>query len=146
MNFCQFHHDHLLHLNLVEEEGLATKMRETLAWRRQFYAPGALSQTAVCDGRIVACFGLTVHGWPGRGLVWAKFDRDIGPRNFLSVARRIKDMADMVLRNGFFRLETIIDPDYPRGQRFIELMGFEYEGTVRKYDGVRTYLLYSRVA
>lgn len=144
MNYCSFHPDHLLELNLVDEENIAQKMKENPAWRRQFYSPG-FSQTAVCD-RIVACYGVTIHGWAGRGLVWAKFDRDIGPRNFLMVAKRIKDSADMLLSNGFFRLETIIDPDYPRGKRFIELMGFEYEGTVRKYDGERTYLLFSKVA
>lgn len=111
-------------------------------WCAGMIHPG-LSYGVLDDGEVVAGYGILPMG-AGRGWLWAMFDREIGPRRFLRAVRQGERLLDGFM-GSFYRVEATVKVGYTEGVRFADLMGFEREGTLRKYDGVHDYHMYARV-
>ena len=101
--------------------------------------------TARRGDTIVACWGL-VDIWPGRADCWALLAADIGPAGFGALHRQVAVGLDEAGRQGYRRLETTVDPDFPPARRWVRLLGFAFEGRLRRYtpDG-RDMLIYARI-
>lgn len=96
------------------------------------------SFTASVDGRVVACAGV-IPMWNGRGDAWALIARDIG-------AKGMHELHYAVLRyiraSSLRRVEACCDATFEQAHRWLMLLGFSYEGPLRKYfpdgrDGIR---------
>lgn len=84
--------------------------------------------TAWAGTRVIACAGY-LHFWPGRAQVWAMISGDIryyGP----IIHRHVKRY---ILAHPVDRLECIIDPNFDASVRWALRLGFQYEGTMRRY-------------
>jgi len=97
--------------------------------------------TAMDGDEVLACAGV-MNIWEGRVLAWALISDNAGKR-FVRIVKAIKRFIDA---HQAVRIEATVDVDFEEGHRLMKILGFEYEGTARKYlpDG-RTVCLYARI-
>lgn len=82
---------------------------------------GQRSFTGMVDGEVVACAGV-VQQWPGRHACWAL----LGPtaaKQILWITREVRKVLDAVPG----RIELTVRSDFPAGQGWARLLGFEVE-------------------
>jgi hypothetical protein len=105
---------------------------------------GEHSFTLKMDGKVVACFGV-LKLWEGRGDAWALIDGDIGARGMRRLHFEIRKRLEAA--HEFRRIETACDAGFAQAKRWLELLGFQYEGPLLKYtpDG-RDCLRFARIA
>jgi hypothetical protein len=105
---------------------------------------GKHSFTLKMDGKVVACFGV-LKLWEGRGDAWALISGDIGARGMRRLHFEIRKRLEA--SHEFRRIETACDAGFEQAKRWLELLGFQYEGPLLKYtpDG-RDCLRYARIA
>jgi len=103
---------------------------------------GGNAWSAVQQGRVLCCAGLQPI-WSGRAAAWALFSTWIAPSSFLRLHLYARGVLDNAQANGLRRIETQIDPAFPEAVRWAALLGFEFEGVMRRYlpDGRDMYLV-----
>lgn len=95
------------------------------------------SVTAMTD-RVIACAGIAVEGF-GSATLWAFISAEAGP-HMVRLDRCARRLLGMVNLRRVQATTTFV-----QGQRWLELLGFEYEGTMRKYGPAgEDHLLYAR--
>ncbi len=106
--------------------------------------PPESSFTLEQDGVILGVFGF-VKMYRGRAAVFAFVSKDAG-RWMTAVVRALKRTIEWgVPTFGFDRLEMSVLEGFPAGDRMARMLGFEYEGMMRKYFKGRNYKLFARV-
>lgn len=92
--------------------------------------------TAIWNESLVGCGGLEIF-WPGFAEAWMVLAKEVsGYRvetrlRFISV---IRDALDLWTKeHDLIRIQAPLRADFPLGLRFAKAIGFEYEGTLRKY-------------
>lgn len=75
------------------------------------------------DGRMVAAIGL-VHMWDGRAMAWALLGADIKDV-MLPLTRAVA--AWLRYKCTYRRVEAFIDPTFPQGIRWADILGFNRE-------------------
>lgn len=105
------------------------------------YLANGLSYAAVEGDTVLVCAGL-LPMWEGRAEAWALMGADL-KRNFVAIhnaAQRFLSVAD------FRRIEAVVDAEFCSARKWIERLGFEYEGPARAYtpDG-RDCIRYAKV-
>ena len=90
------------------------------------------SKSVMQDGIPVACGGLQPIR-PGRMVAWAMLSPSLKVRNFSVVDRYVRHVLRGALAAGCIRIETTIDPLYPRARalRWALSLGFRMEGVMR---------------
>lgn len=104
---------------------------------------GGYAFCAIENGKPIAAAGV-IMTQPHIGLSWSLLTDDLSPRNMVSVHRAVKKFIDV---SPISRIETHVRADAPSSaRRWVEMLGFEYEGRMRGYsqDGVDC-LLYARL-
>ena len=101
-----------------------------------------LAKTLMVDGVPVACIGLALQEW-NKAEAWALFSASF-KEHILTIYRMVVAGIDYALKNyGIVRIQTTIDPNWPGTVRWIESLGFEYEGTLKKFGPYHEdYLMY----
>ncbi len=90
------------------------------------------AMTAVLDGLIIGCGGLEIC-WPGMAEAWIVARADLD-RKALSAARLVKrKLLEWAKEYSLVRIQAPLRTDFDLGIRFAEWLGFQYEGTLRKY-------------
>lgn len=99
------------------------------------------AHSAIVDGTVVACAGLT-HFTPGRAQGWALIGSG-AQKHLLGITKAVKAFFDGV---NVRRIETPVRTDFVEGHRWVRILGFTREGTMRNFgeDG-QDYDLYARV-
>lgn len=77
--------------------------------------------TAIAEGLPIACGG-TLMLWPGRHMAWAFLSQN-ARRWILSVTRTARE----VVHRPKGRVECTVRADFPRGQGWAKVLGFEVE-------------------
>jgi RimJ/RimL family protein N-acetyltransferase len=85
--------------------------------------------TGFIDGRVVGCVGV-LPMWEGRAEAWALLARDVGLRGMREVHNAVLRYLEMC---PYRRLEAHCDADFPQARRWLEMLGFEFEGPLRAY-------------
>ena len=102
---------------------------------------GPLAYTAALEGHPVACCGIQMREF-GIGTLWSFLGDDAGPymTTLTRAGRRLMAIADLR------RIEATTPVDFLAGCRWLKVLGFQLEGTMRRFapDGA-DHLLYSRV-
>ena len=97
------------------------------------------------EGRFIGCGGIRML-WPGVGEAWAIFAED--PREFAHEIYHYVSMGleHIIAEHGLWRVQTPIAADIAVNIRFIENLGFEREGLMKKFgpDGDDFYI-YAKV-
>lgn len=98
------------------------------------------SYSLLVDGKVIGCGGVC-DITPKRGFVWALVSKDAG-KHLLKATRIVKSYLD---DKDYRRLETGVKTDFIAGHRWVKMLGFEREGTMRKWgeDG-NDYDMYAR--
>lgn len=106
--------------------------------------PSQSSFTFEQDGKVLGVFGFA-EMYRGRGAVFAFVSAEAG-RYMTAVVRALKRIIDSGMPYyGFERLEMSVLDGFFQGERMAEMLGFEYEGMMRKYFKGRNYKLFARV-
>lgn len=121
--FKGFHYRWLSEDNPTADGGMFVASDETLAQLER-----QNSWTGVVDGRPVVCAG-TYTQWRGRHTAWAYLGKGTGPY-MKWITKRVR--ANLANVQG--RIELTVRSDFPQGQRWARLLGFEVEAPLlRKY-------------
>lgn len=100
---------------------------------------------AIIDGRVIACAGWD-SSLPGSARVWV-WDTPTAreyPQQFHKAARRALNYLEK--EKGFWRISCDVRESNLRALRWVELLGFQYEGTQRKFGPDKSdFALYARV-
>lgn len=101
----------------------------------------ALAWVVEIDNVIVTIAGLSPQ-WENRALAWAYVSKNAGA-HFRQIHKAVSRFLE---QSEFKRIEATIDVGFDPGIRWIEMLGFEYEGYMRAFrpDGADM-LLYARV-
>ena len=99
--------------------------------------------TLLSDNEPIACLGISFQEW-GKAEAWALLSNSFKDYK-LSIYKMAKAGLGMISTE-YHRIQATVDPGYPETIRWIEALGFEYEGRLRKYGpDKQDYLMYSRV-
>ena len=79
------------------------------------------SWTGVADGVPIACAG-TIRQWPGRYMAWAYLGKNTAPHMVWITKQVIVQLEKL---KG--RVEMTVRSDFPIGQRWANMLGFEVE-------------------
>ena len=88
------------------------------------------SKTLVVDGRVIGCGGVSKF-WDGVGEAWLLVSDKLPEYKWLSV-KVMRIMFDRAMID-FNRIQAAVLASDPVAIRFIEFMGFENEGLMRRY-------------
>ena len=101
--------------------------------------------TLMVDEKPVACVGLILQDF-GKAEAWALFAKDF-QKHILNIYRIIRAGLDMAFKKkNLMRIQATIDPSYPETIRWIESLGFEKEGCLRRFGPQgQDFLMYSRL-
>lgn len=126
MRILPFHpeHVHAIHLQPMQ---VATVSHISLAYLEGLAALGPAA-TAEVDGRIVACAGVAEIGF-GMGSLWAFLSVDSG-RHFVRLDRCVRRLLEIP---SYRRIEASAAASFQPACRWLELLGFDAEGVMRKY-------------
>lgn len=103
------------------------------------------SYTVVDDGHLVLSAGI-FEVWEAMGEAWLLPSQRLLEKPLRAI-RVVKPRFEQIIeRHGFRRVQATAHADFLRGQRFLEWLGFEQEGRLRKYgpDGA-DHIIYSRI-
>jgi RimJ/RimL family protein N-acetyltransferase len=100
-----------------------------------------LAWTAEHDGQVLAIAGLAPQ-WENRALAWALVSDNAGA-HFKGIHRAVSRFLTVC---DFNRVEANVDVGFEAGERWMKLLGFEYEGYLKAYrpDG-QDMLLFAKV-
>ena len=86
--------------------------------------------TGFINGKPIGCAGvIRLDEGDDRAHVWALMTAQTGP-HMLAITRAIRGF---LRTTAIRRLESPVFLDYPQGLRWIEMLGFEREGLMRRY-------------
>lgn len=116
-------------------------IRDSALWARMGPA-----YTGFVDGSVIGCSGV-ITGGTHIGLVWAAVAQDVG-RHMLWLHRAVRRYLDaVVMTHRVKRLEATVEEGFEAGCRWIELLGFRFEGRMPWYGlNGETHLRYARIA
>lgn len=93
------------------------------------------------NGTVIFCAGVMVF-WGGRGEAWAFFSPNAG-RHFFQIHSATKTFLHA---HPLARIEATVELNFPRGIRWIRLLGFKEEAPVMAhYRQGQSYALYSLI-
>ncbi len=81
------------------------------------------------QGTPVAMGGATML-WPGVAQTWLCATESL-PRYAVALLRATRDTHIRHAKQGIHRFQTYLQPGYDTGRRFLERLGYVYEGTMR---------------
>ena len=101
--------------------------------------------SAFVNGELIACAGVNVL-WPGTGEAWAIVTPRIY-KNKLFFHKAVKNnLEDIIKTKCLKRVQAQILVGFTAGARWIESLGFELEGVLKKYDSMQNdYWMFARV-
>ncbi|NJB68532.1 hypothetical protein GGQ74_002205 [Desulfobaculum xiamenense] len=109
------------------------------------YAAGGPAFTGLVDGRPVACAGI-VLGAPGVGDGWALTGVEV-PHFALSFCRAFSRMLPALMAEWHLvRVQALVLEEHATSRRWLERLGFECEGLLRRFSGGRNYYIYARLS
>jgi hypothetical protein len=100
--------------------------------------------TVLEDEKILGCGGMIMQ-WPGVGLMWLMATKEFRrrPRTLLKISNDILQRIRSKL--SIHRFQVYVDPAEPRHVRFVEALGFTFEGRMIQHTVDRKdHLLYAR--
>lgn len=109
--------------------------RETLA--SQILAGPAV---AVMEGGLPIAIGGLCRVWEGRYSCWGILSRPAAP-HMIALTRMVKDMLWEFNGN---RLEAYVAVGHGSGEKWVKMLGFQYEGVMHKFHGGRDFTLWAR--
>lgn len=139
MNVIPFQPQHFERLDLQASQAVALS-HVTPAYTRALAECGP-ALTVMHGERVLGCGGMAVMPF-GVGCLWAFLAGDSGP-HFVGIHRVVSRFLEAIPMR---RVETSVLAGFQPGCRWMDMLGFQFEGVMRAYgpDGA-DYLRYARV-
>lgn len=134
----------MYHLDLLRAQGVqGSQFREVSIVPGSYAtlpAPVGPAVTAFDGTRLILCGGISITA-PKKGQCWALLSNESG-RHMHFLHRAVQRFITM---HQWVRLEATVEEGFKPACRWVELLGFEYEGRLKNY-GLRdeTHLIYAR--
>jgi RimJ/RimL family protein N-acetyltransferase len=140
MQIVPYKPEHLTNLLLQPAQAYMRPFFDDPQYGRALAIPGKAFTAIECD-RVLGCAGLIPY-WEGRAEAWSLLANDI-KGNFVPIHMAALRFLDSC---GFRRVEAHVDADFGCAKRWMDMLGFQYEGPLKAYtpDG-RDCLRYARV-
>ena len=135
------YHIELLMAQGVQEGQLRQVSQVPAGWGSVGTIPGS-ALTAMDGERILLCGGVMPTMRPKIGVLWAVLSAEAGS-HMLWLHRATQRFISIAPPR---RLEATVEKGFPQGCRWLELLGFEFEGPLRSYglDG-EDHVRYARI-
>lgn len=133
------------HVQVLMAQGVQPSQVQQVSHVPASYAsvrrPPGLAMTVWDGDRILLCGGVIPTG-PGAGLLWALLSAAAGGRMVWMHRATQRFLALEPLR----RLEASVQEGFPAGCRWLEMLGFKYEGPLEAYGpNGEDHLRYARI-
>lgn len=93
---------------------------------------GGPAFTLTVDGAPAACAGVILFPYPGVGHAWAIIG-EAGRAHGMALTRAVvRGLAQIIRTHQLRRVEAEVVADFERGRQWLEWMGFEEEGLMRR--------------
>ena len=104
-----------------------------------------LGWTMLEDGKPIACWGVQPH-WEGVATVWSDFSEIALTKYRTTLAKSIKRRTEEYIKKlHLHRLQSLIPADDEVTKRWIEWLGFHFEGRFEQYMKGVDVLMYARL-
>lgn len=130
------------HIDLLRAQGVQSAQLRAVSHVPAAYAsvPMGPAVTAREGDRIVVCGGIYAYA-PHRGMCWALLSADAG-RHMTWLHYAVKRFITM---QPWRRLEATVEETFEDGCRWVQLLGFKFEGRMPEFgDDGETHLRYAR--
>lgn len=125
--------EHIEVMDIREYELNTAFALESVQSALKIFEQGKTAGTIVYNGRVIAIIGLQ-RLWPGVCELWVIPSRHI-KENAVPFARTLRKALCSGILNSYHRVQIhALDDDLHN--RFMRFLGFEKEGTLRKYDSL----------
>lgn len=115
------------------------QVRATVEYLTRLLAAGP--GFAAVSGTTILGIGGLQEVWRDRAVAWALLSRSIGPAMTPVTRSALRWFAVAPWQ----RIEAYVDPTHEAAERWAALLGFEREGTMRRFHEGRDFDLYARV-
>lgn len=85
------------------------------------------------DDELIACAGINIL-WPGVGEAWAVVTPRIYKHPLFFHKAIVHELNAIIKKHKLCRIQATVLNDFPKGKEWLERLGFEPEGIMRKYD------------
>lgn len=145
MRIVNFEPRHLRRVAPQPAQAALALYRDWLADRLDPYALRGCAFTGLIEGRVAGCAGVRPL-WAGVGEAWAVFSLEALDRPVALFRAAARGLAAMEDAQGLRRIQATCHADHDAGARFLQALGFEREGLLRRYGlrGEGNYFLYAR--
>ena len=141
-----FEPGHVAEMRLRAWDAIAIASQPELAeYSAHYFKKHGVGFTALADDGIVGAAGV-VMVLPGNWEVWC-YTTEMFSKYGFAIHRSVKRFLDaFAKRSDWRRFQCVVDSTYPVAVRWVEALGLEREGTLRRYgpDG-QDYYQYARV-
>ena len=134
------------HLKMMDLDGptrMAVGIYGTEKFSKIIYGNGP-AMTGFVDGNPVCIAGITMM-WDGVGEAWALMASGFEKHKFFIHRNVIRFMHKEIIINNIKRLQAAADIKHEKAIRWLEHLGFEVEGIMRKYFNGHDYLRFARI-
>ena len=84
--------------------------------------------SAIDGDQVFACMGM-IPQWEDRAIAWGLISAEAG-QHFRAITKAVLRSMEL---HPFRRIETAVACNFPQGHRWVKMLGFEREGTMRAY-------------
>lgn len=133
----------LFHVDLLRAQGVQLAQLREISHVPATYdrVPPGPAVTAFLGGRIILCGGIAVKA-PARGECWALLSEHAS-HHMVWLHYAVKRFISM---QPWKRLEATVEDGFEQGCRWVQLLGFEFEGKMRCYGpNGETHVRYAKV-
>lgn len=82
--------------------------------------------------QVMGCAGIALR-WQGRASVWCMLADGIPKTAWIGIHRAVRDRLAAMQPQGIVRIEAETMCGFTAGERWLRLLGFEFEGRMRRY-------------
>lgn len=113
-------------------------------WAKKHEING-IAWSGFAEGHLVAAGGVHFY-WPGVGEAWTFMTSSLHKYRFSVHKHVYRLLNDIINRHKLYRVQAVINASHQAALDWIEALGFEKEGLMKKYgpDG-QDYYMYGRV-
>jgi len=138
-----FHPSDAFAIELRPEDSKRAIIRDSREWKD--IVDKSVAYTLMCDDEILCCGGVCFYR-KQFGEAWILCSRKAEEHPVATVRATKRVIDDIMKTHDMYRIQATVQCDWVEAQKFIKLLGFKWEGTLRRYGPDRSdYFMYSRI-
>ena len=99
----------------------------------EFYKAKGPAWTLRINGVLIGCAGLMLLDWPGVAHAWMLPSPALAQHPKISLTLLRQKLEETIRTHQLVRIQAEVQTTFTTGRRFIESLGFEHEGDMRRF-------------